>query len=341
MGVMFLYIIAALIAFGFLVFFHELGHFTLAKLNGVKIDEFAIGMGPKLFGIKGKETLYSIRILPIGGYVKMLGEEEKSEDPRAFNNKSPLRKLSIVIAGPIMNLILAVVLFCIIGAASGIVLPKVNVVEPKSAAEDIGVKAGDELLKVNGNSILTWEDFSLYIALAKNNPINLTVNRSGKTINYTVKPKYNKEEKRYLVGVSPIIIKNPTLVQSITNGFKQTISMINQALLSFKLLFTGKVSTSDVGGPVTIIKMTGAAAKAGILSLLTIVAFLSTQLGVINLLPFPALDGGFVFLYLFQIITGKKVDDNKVGVVTTIGFTILMGLMVVVVLKDILYPINF
>ncbi len=338
---MFLYIVAAIVAFGVLILIHELGHFTLAKLNDVMVEEFSIGMGPKLFGIKKGETLYAIRLFPIGGYVKMLGDEEASNDPRAFNNKSSLRRLSIVAAGPIMNLILAVLLYCIVGSASGVILPQVNQVLKNSPAEKVGIQKGDELLKVNGSSVLTWDDFAIYVALAKNKPVQISVKHNGNIENFTVKPMYDNAEKRYLIGISPSFIAHPNIIQSVSNGFKQTITMINEVYLSFKMLFSGEASANDIGGPVTIIKMTGAAAEAGLIQLLSFTAFLSTQLGILNLIPFPALDGGFVFLYLFQIISGKKVDDNKVGLVNTIGFTILMALMVVVVLKDIFYPVNF
>lgn len=333
--------IVALIVLSFLVLVHELGHFILAKLNNIMVEEFSIGMGPKLISIKGKETVYSIRAFPIGGFVKMLGDEDKSEDPRAFNNKSPLRRLSVVIAGPVMNILLAVILYCIVGGYRGIELPVVNTVMPSSAAQEVGIKPGDELKKINGSNILTWDDFALGVALAKGNSLNIDVKRNGTIQSFTVKPKLDKEQNRYLVGITSKVITSPNILQSIDYGFKETITMINEAFLGFQMLFTGKASASDVGGPVTIVRITGAAAEAGFIPLLVMTAFISSQLGILNLLPIPALDGSYVFLFLFQIITGKKVDDDKVGLINTIGFSILMALMVVVVIKDILYPVQF
>lgn len=336
-----MYFIAAIIAFGVLILIHELGHFTLAKLNGVVVEEFAIGMGPKLFGIKGKETQYSIRILPFGGYVKMLGDQEKSDEPGAFNNKSPLQRLSIVIAGPVMNLILAIVLYSLIGSLGGFHLPIVDKTVPSSPAETAGIKSGDQLISINGSRILTWEDFAVGIGLAKDKPINLTVKQGGTLKKYTLQSIVDKETKTRIVGVYPTAITSPTILQSIGYGFRETVSMIKQVFLSFKILFTGGASINDVGGPVTIIKITRQAAIAGLIPLLTIIAFLSSQLGILNLVPFPALDGSYVLVCLYEIVTGKAVDENKVSFINTIGFTILMAFMVLIIIKDIIFPVNF
>ncbi|MDF2502548.1 M50 family metallopeptidase [Clostridium sp.] len=336
-----MYVIAAILAFGVLILIHELGHFTLAKLNGVIVEEFAIGMGPKLFGIKGKQTQYSIRIFPFGGYVKMLGDQEKSNDPGAFNNKLPIQRLSIVLAGPVMNIILAIVLYCIIGGFSGFSLPVINNTVPNSPAASAGIKAGDQLVKVNGIGVLTWEDFSMGVALAKDKPINLTVKQNGELKRYTLNTVKDKETNRRIVGIYPKVVSSPTVLQSIGYGFRETISIIKQVFLSFKILFSGGASFNDVGGPVTIIKITRQAAIAGIIPLLTITAFLSSQLGIINLVPFPALDGSYVLICLYEIITGKSVDENKVGIINTVGFTILMAFMVLIIIKDIVFPVNF
>ncbi len=336
-----MYILVAIIALGILIIIHELGHFILAKLNDVKVEEFSIGMGPKLASINSKETQYSIRILPIGGYVKMLGDEDKSEDPRAFNNKSPLRRLSIVIAGPLMNIMLAVMIYISIGAISGFVLPVVNSVVPNSPAAKIGIQTGSTIYKVNGSSILTWDDFAVFIGLAKNNKINLEVKKDGIIKSYSMMPMKDKTTGRYMVGVGGKVVASPTILQSINYGFKETISMVREAFLSFKLLFTHQASMNDVGGPVTIIKITRKAAIAGIIPYLSIIAFLSSQIGILNLVPFPALDGSYVLVCLYEIVSGKKANENKVGVINTIGFTVLMVFMVLIIFKDIVYPVNF
>lgn len=335
-----MYIIGAILAFSILIIGHELGHFTLAKVNGVKVEEFSIGMGPKLFGVKGKETNYNVRILPIGGFVKMLGEEEKSNDPRSFSAKSPGRRLSIIAAGPLMNLILAILFFGIIAGARGFAIPTIDKFQPNSPAQIAGMQKGDEITKINNKNISTWEDFSTEIYTSGNSPLNLTVNRNGAIKDFKVVPIKDKVENRYVVGIYPATVSNPTIGQSVVYGFKETGSLAKQTLYFFKNLFKGKVSASDVGGPVTIIKVSGKAAQAGILSLTWFAAYLSIQLAIFNVIPFPALDGGWIFLLLFEIITGKKVNDDKVGVINYIGFALLMLLMVVVTIKDIFYPIK-
>ncbi len=336
-----MYILAAIIAFGILIIIHELGHFVLAKLNDVKVEEFSIGMGPKLASISGKETQYSIRILPIGGYVKMLGDEDKSADPRAFNNKSPFRRLSIVIAGPLMNILLAVMIYIAIGSISGFELPIVNSLVPNSPAASAGIQKGATIYKVNGSRILTWDDFAVFIGLAKNNKLNLEVKENGVVKSYNMTPMKEKTTGRYMVGIAGAVVSKPNILQSISYGFKQTISMIREAFLGFKLLFTHQASMNDVGGPVTIIKITREAAIAGLVPYLSIVAFLSSQIGILNLVPFPALDGSYVLVCLYEIVSGKKANENKIGIINTIGFTVLMVVMVLVIFKDIVYPVNF
>ncbi|MFL0249857.1 RIP metalloprotease RseP [Clostridium neuense] len=333
-------IIIAILVLGLIVLIHELGHFILAKLNDVNVEEFSIGMGPKILGFTGKETQYSLRILPIGGYVKMLGEQEKSDDVRAYNNKSPLRRLSIVSAGPIMNIILAVILYAIITGTSGYYSKRISSIVPNSPAEKAGVKAGDVIVKANNSTMITSDDFSLKMYLNKGNPINVIVKRNGETKSFNLTPMKDTKENRYLIGVGFTNVKNPSVIESIKYGFSETAFMVKEVFISLKMLFTGKLSAQDVSGPVSIIRVTGAAANAGLITLINFMAFLSANVGLFNLLPIPALDGSYVLLFLFQIITGKKVDDDKVGVINTIGFALLMALMVIVTIKDILYPLK-
>lgn len=335
-----MYIIYAIIAFSILIVVHELGHFTLAKINGVKVEEFSLGMGPKLFSIKGKETEYLIKAFPIGGYVKMLGEEGEVYDKRSFSSKSSAQKLSIIAAGPIMNLVLAILLFCIIGSR-GYLVPIVSELSPNTPAVGAGIQVGDKVLKVNDKKISTWEDFSTQVYMAKGKPLNLTLLRDGRTENINVTPIKDEVQKRFIIGIYPSTLKNPTILQDISYGFRQTTSLIKQTIGFFGTLFKGQASASDFGGPVTIIKLSGAVAKAGIIPLMSFAAYLSVQLAIFNIIPFPALDGGWIFLFLFEIITRKKIDAKKVGVINYIGFALLMTLMVLVTIKDVLYPIKF
>lgn len=333
-------IVIAILVLGLIILIHELGHFILAKLNDVNVEEFSIGMGPKIIGFKGKETQYSLRVLPIGGYVKMLGEMEKSDDVRAYNNKSPLRRLSIVSAGPIMNVILAVVLYAVITGIGGYSSKQIGEIVKNSPAEKVGIKAGDVIVKANNSTILTSDDFSLKTYLNKGSTMNIVVKRNGETKNFNITPVKNVKENRYMIGVGFARVTNPSVIESVKYGFNETIFMVKEVFISLKMLFTGKLSAQDVSGPVSIVRVTGAAANAGIVPLINFMAFLSANVGLFNLLPIPALDGSYVILFLIQIITGKKIDDEKVGVINTIGFALLMALMVIVTIKDILYPLK-
>jgi len=334
------YFIMAILAFSLLIIIHELGHFTLAKLNGVKVHEFSLGMGPKLFGIKGKETEYLIKAFPIGGYVKMEGEDEGSNDPRAFNNKTPLQKLSIVSAGAIMNFILAIVLFSIVGASQGKILPIIGEVIPSGAAMKAGMQVGDKITKVNKVTIDKWDQFINEISVSKGENINIEIVRDSKVKTFSLKPIKNEKENRFMIGISGQL-KKLNFGETVSYGFAQTGNTATQIFAFFGTLFHGKVSVNDVGGPISIIRISTMAAQSGIINLMMLTAMLSVQLGIINIIPFPALDGGWIFILLFEIISGKKLDDKKVGAVNYIGFMLLMALMVFVVLKDIISPLKF
>ncbi|MCY6483937.1 RIP metalloprotease RseP [Clostridium aestuarii] len=335
-------ILIVLIAFSILVIIHELGHFTLAKLNGVKVEEFAIGMGPKIVGIKGKETLYAIRAVPIGGYVKMLGEDgENTSDERAFSNKSPIRRLSIVAAGPIMNFILAIVLFASVSSLKGYLTPVVSQVVPESPAMHAGIKPGDKIIEVNNYVISTWDDFVAQVAMSKGEQLKIIFTRNDEKKSVNLTPMKVEESNTYMVGIFSTVVEKPNFLQSLKHGFQKTGSTIKQTFLSLGMIFKGRASKNDIGGPVTIMRITWAVSKAGLINLVAFSSFISVQLGIFNLLPFPALDGFWIFVSLYQIITRKEVDKDKLGLINTIGFGLLLLLMVLVTIKDVLYPIKF
>lgn len=335
------YIILGLLGFSILIIGHELGHFMLAKFNGVKVEEFSIGMGPKIFSIGGKETNYVIKAFPIGGYVKMLGEEEKNSDPRAFSSKSPIRRLSIIGAGPIMNLILALLIFMFHIFNQGVVIPQISgFIEGKPAASS-GLQQGDIITKINNKKINTSEELTNQISISNGQDIFLEVRRNSQ-INQIIKlkPEFNKDTNRYVIGVKFTEISKPGLLLSIKYGFLQTKGLIGLTIESFKALFERKVSVNSVAGPITIIKMSGEFAKAGFFPLLYFIAFISVNLAIFNIIPFPALDGGWIILLLFEIVTRKEIDKNKIAIVNYIGFSLLMMLMVAVTVKDIIFPIK-
>ena len=338
-----MYIIMAILGFSLLIIVHELGHFIMAKVNGIKVEEFSIGMGPEIFSKQGKETQYSLRLFPIGGYVKMLGEEEVSDDERSFSSKSPLRRISVIIAGVTMNVIFAIIAFAIIISNRGYTEPVISRLLDNSAAIEAGLEVGDRILSIDGSKVFTTTDISMGIQMAKGDSVDLVVNRNGNKENITVTPRLVEEDgsQIYQIGMAYTPVENPTIIQSIKESFNEAISLVTQTYKSLAMMVTGKVNfKTDVGGPVTIIKMSTEVAKNGLLSLTYFLGFLSINLAVMNLLPFPALDGGWTVILLIELITRRKVPDKIVGAVNYVGFIVLIGFMIVVTLKDILFPIS-
>lgn len=337
-------IILAILGFSLLIIVHELGHFALAKFNGVKVDEFSIGMGPEIFSRKGKETQYSLRLFPIGGYVKMLGEESDVDDERSFSNKHPLRRMSIILAGAFMNIVFAIVVFAMIFSKVGFSEPIVNTVLEDSPALTAGLQSGDRILRVNGSKVYTSSDVSVDIQLAKGKEVTLQVDRAGQKQDIKVKPALVEDngQQVYRVGFSYTSNTDPTIPQILKHTLNETVSVVGQTYKSLQMMITGKVNfKTDVGGPVTIIKMSSQAAKNGIMTLGYFLAFISVNLAVFNLLPFPALDGGWTVILFIELITRRKVPDKIVGALNYVGFMVLIGFMVLVTLKDIIFPVKF
>lgn len=339
-----MYIIMAILGFSLLIIVHELGHFMMAKFNGIRVEEFSIGMGPEIFSKKGKETQYSLRLFPIGGYVKMLGEEEDIEDDRSFSNKSPLRRISVILAGAIMNIIFALVVFALIFSKIGFSVPVVNNIVDNSPAMEAGLQNGDKIEKIDGSKVFTSSDVSIGIQLSKGDTVSLLVDRSGEKKELEITPKLTEQNgsQVYQIGFYYSVIEKPTISQTLKHTLNETVSLITQTYKSLKMMVTGKVNfKTDVGGPVTIIKMSGEAAKNGVLTLGYFLAFISINLAVFNLLPFPALDGGWTVILLIELISRRKVPEKIVGAINYVGFMILIGFMILVTLKDIIFPVKF
>ena len=338
-----MYIIMAILGFSLLIIVHELGHFIMAKVNGIKVEEFSIGMGPEVFSKKGKETQYSLRLFPIGGYVKMLGEEEDVEDERSFSSKSPLRRITFILAGATMNIIFAIIAFSIIISNRGYTETTISKLEPDTPAIESGLQVGDKILTIDGARVFTTTDVSMGIQLSKGDSVDLVVDRNGEKENITVTPRLIEQDgtQMYQIGFHYTPVENPTILESIRESFNETISLVTQTFKSLKMMVTGNINfKTDVGGPVTIIKMSGQAAKNGLMTLTYFLGFISINLAVFNLLPFPALDGGWTVILLIELITRRKVPDKVVGAANYVGFMILIGFMIVVTLKDILFPIS-
>mgnify|MGYP000980175052 CR=1 FL=1 len=336
-------ILAAIFVFGLLIIGHEFGHFTVAKLSGIKVLEFSFGMGPRILKFKKGDTEYSLRIFPIGGFVRMLGEDEQVDDPRSFSCKPVLARMATVAAGPIMNVIISILIFAGIAMAVGYAKPVVKSYpdKPKSnpnivyPVESAGIRPGDKIVEANGRSVLTYEDFKLFMYQNGGKTFDMTVKRGNQKITKSITPIYISEYNMYMVGIDPVFEK-ASLFEGLQYGTFNTWSLTKQMFSALGGLITGATSTNDLSGPVGIIRYTGEVAKQGFANLLVFTSLLSINLALMNLIPFPALDGGWVLLLLIEGIRGKKLDPNKVGMLNFVGFAFLILLTVFVTFKDVM-----
>jgi len=328
--------ISAIIVFALLIFIHELGHFSVAKMVDIKVHEFAIGMGPLLAKFKKGETMYSIRALPIGGYVKMEGEEEASTDERAFRNRPLWARIAVIVAGAFMNLVLGFVIFIILTYMSGgIVEPVIGELMDNMPAQKAGLMPGDRIVKIDNTKINIQDDIRFYLMYSKDKPIKITVKRNGKILApFEVTPEYSEESQAYMLGYKAQVVE-PTLMNTLSNSFYETIFYSKIVLFSLGELITGRVGFNQMSGPVGIVKEIGTAASLGIAPLLMLAALISINLGVFNLLPIPALDGSKIFFLLVEGIRRKPIDPEKEGLVHMIGFAMLILLMILVTFSDI------
>lgn len=336
-------IIIAILGFGLLVLVHEFGHFIVARWNGVKVEEFSIGMGPTLVSKTGKQgTVWSIKALPIGGMCQMKGEDTGEEDDSkdSFQSKSPLRRMSIIFAGPLMNLIIGAVFFTILAQGLGFQTNKVDEIVPDSPAAAIGLQKGDEIIEINGNKISTFNDVITYMAVGGGKPTTIKVQRNNVVSDYEIIPKQS-ETGQYLIGFRTMVETQPNLYQSFRQGMTEAGSMIRQTYFSLKLLFTGKVGMDQMGGPVAILGLASEVAKTDLLNFMRFLGFLSINLAVFNLLPFPALDGGWLTILTVELITKKKIPEKFMTAWNGVGFAILMGFMLLITFKDIFFPIQY
>lgn len=329
---MFITIIVAVIVFGILVILHEMGHMFAAKSVGIKVNQFAVGMGPIIFKKQKGETEYSIRLLPLGGFVKLEGEDEDSFDERSFNSKSIPARILVLAAGSLMNLIFAILIIVLLFFLNGFPTNVIGEIIQGNPAETAGLKAGDVIVAIEGTEVSSWEDVVNTIAETTGDKIQLKVERDQK-IQTFVSDITKDENGRRLIGIMPA--KEYSVLRSITQGTKYAFMMIGVMLDFLVGIFRGQASTSDVVGPVGIVHLVGEAARMGIIYVLNFTAMISMNLAVINLLPFPALDGGRLILLVIQGITGKKIDPEKEGFIHFIGFVILIGLMILVTFRDV------
>ena len=330
-----------------IVSIHEFGHFIWAKIAGVYVYEFAIGMGPKIWSKQYGETVYSIRAIPFGGFCQLAGEDLDEDDDnkvpkdKRLQNKTAWQRFLIMVFGPLNNFILAVILLFFIALIWGgtTMNPIITEVEKDSAVEKVGLQVGDKIIEINDQKVTTSDDISLFLALT--NPkekTNIVVLRDGKEKEFNVKPKKikGKDKVSYRYGLGIAQKKTKGLGNAFVYTWKKTGSIFKQMFITVKELFTGGVKVSQLSGPVGIYSIVGEQAKSGFANILYLVAFLSINVGFINLLPIPAFDGGHILFIIIEMIKGSPVKPEIENKIHTIFLMLLLGLMLFVTLNDII-----
>lgn len=351
---MLLTIVSFIIVLGILIFIHEFGHYISAKLAGIRVEEFALGFGPKIISHKQGETVYSIRGIPLGGFCKMTGEfppdeemsaedkeiyEEARKKGQCFDQKAAWKRFAVVFNGPFMNFLLAAIIYILIFGLYGLPVDSTNSniigeVFPGQPAAEAGLRSGDEIIAINGQEIDNWQELADLIHKSNDKKMLLKLKHNGETREVEVTPRYDERIDGGVIGIAPELIRKKVgFTKTIKLGFLQAWYVFKMTLVGFYQMITGNVP-ADIAGPVMIASMIGQAAEIGLNSLLNLMAIISINLGIINLLPFPALDGGRIVFIIVEVFRGKPVDPEKEGFVHIIGFVILMVLMVFIVFKD-------
>ena len=373
--------IVTILIFLVMITLHEFGHFIVAKSVGAPVLEFAIGMGPAIFKKQGKETLYSVRIFPIGGYCRLDGEDGESDNPKAFSNQKLWKRFLVVSAGALLNLVLGFVVFAIVVAMSGPFASNVvDKVDHRSYLANSGIESGDKIIKINGHKVNFYNDIALYTSEFKENEnFMLEISRDGEKKSFLLAPSKNvttitygetsasysdiingvEEEKtityekdeipsgyigktfteeRYIIGFSPRIMEI-TPLNILPQAWNYTAYVIKSIYIALGDMITGKAGIDNVSGPVGVATVVNDAVNSGknsLINVLFIVAMLSVNLGIFNLLPLPALDGGRLFFMLIELVRSKPVPPEKEGLVHTIGLILLLVLAAVIFFNDIL-----
>ncbi len=341
------------IIFGAVVISHEFGHFIVAKVNGIHVVEFAVGMGPNLFSFTKGDTKYSLKLLPIGGACMFEGEDglnvaEGEESEGAFNKANVWARIGTVVAGPFFNFILGGIVALILVGMMNIPLTVINVQE-NSAAYQAGLQDGDKILALNGDKVYLFNEISLFNQINAGGEVTITYERAGQEYETTLTPRYDEEYGSYLIGIYCAEYAQPKGLDCIRHAWYQVRFSAIQTYKSLQMLVQGQVSREDVSGPVGIAvnvigKNYDAAKEYGVTAvvgtMLNITLILTINLGILNLLPIPALDGGRLLFLLLEVIRGKPLPPEKEGMVHFAGFVLLMGLMVFVFFNDLLNIFN-
>jgi len=328
-------ILSSIVVLGFLILIHELGHFFAARLSGMKVLELAMGFGPKIIGWEKKGTKFSIRVFPLGGFCNILGlNPEEAKDPDGFAQKSPLKRAVVLASGSLMNLLLALILFFLIffaflGVADNESTVLGYILED-FPAEQAGLLAGDKLLAIDGEAVSNWDDIIAGISAKPNDEVTLSISRNGELRDISVVTKLVPETERAMIGIGQSR-KKFSFFPSLQAGAAEFGGVIR----SLSHVVTGKAPL-DVAGPVGIFIVIGEVAQTGLINLIFLTAIISMSLGIMNLLPIPALDGGRLLFLLVETVRGKKIDPEKEGLIHFIGFAILILLVLFVTYYDLI-----
>lgn len=341
-----LLVIIAVLVFGFIVFAHEFGHFFTAKLSGIKVNEFALGMGPKLFSFGKKETKYSLRLFPIGGFCAMEGEDEDSEDSRAFNNKPVWKRIIVVVFGAVMNIVLGFLIMLIILAQEPqFATTTISKFTDGAATQAAGLQAGDTFYSVDGIKILSDRDLSFALALADPDGVDIVVLREGKKVSFpSVRFNTVQSEGTEVLSLDFYVLpQDKTFGTLLAKTGKDTISVVKMVWISLSGLVTGRFGLNDVAGPIGAAQAITQAASVGLQTgfanalnnILLMMAIITVNLGIVNLLPLPALDGGRLLFLVIEGIFRKPIPRKYEGWVHASGFFVLIAFMVVIAFNDI------
>jgi len=343
-------LVSFIVLLGILIFAHELGHFLAARMAGVGVLKFSLGFGPQIFGKKIGETEYVVSWVPLGGFVKLLGESDTEDLPpedekRSFLKQPVWKRLLIVLAGPVFNFFLAIVIFTVVqiyGLPS--LTAEIGEVQIGQAAYEAGLRAGDRVVSINGQKIDFWEDIRAAISQSAGRPLAMVIDRAGEIKPVVVQPRLSKtqnifgeEEFAYLIGISPsektaIERRNP--ISAFLSSLLKTWHISKLTVVSVVKIFEGVISPRTLGGPIFIAQVAGAQIKEGVIPFILFIAVLSINLGVLNLFPIPVLDGGHILFYLYEIVTGKEISVKAREISQQIGFAILVMLMLFVIYVD-------
>lgn len=338
--------IIAIFLFSLIIFVHELGHFAAAKLVGVQVNEFAIGMGPKLFKRQKGETLYSLRALPIGGFCAMEGEDEESDKEGSFSTKSIPKRMLIVSAGAIMNIILAFVLmFTLVVQQDKFASTTVAKFMDGAVTNSHGLKEGDTITSINGYKIMSYKDIGFMMAINRGEPVDISVVRDGKALilnGVQFASKESSSGKKVTVRDFYVLAIEKSFTSVPAQTFSEVISTIRGTYFGFIGMITGRFGFSEISGPVGMINAVSDAASIGlevnllqaINNIILMIGVFTISCGILNLMPFPALDGGRLFFLLVEAITRKPINRKYEGMVHAVGFALLILLMLVLTVND-------